>query len=72
MPDSPLDARFLTKHDKVVAIERLRANQMGVSSGVWKWDHVTESLLDPKTWLWFFLMLAISYALPPFLETQHQ
>ncbi|EFY88872.1 hypothetical protein J3458_016492 [Metarhizium acridum] len=60
MPDSPMQAKFLNREDKFIAIERLRMNQMGIGSGVWKWDHVKECLLDPKTWLWFFLMLIIS------------
>ncbi|KAK8926703.1 putativetransporter [Metarhizium anisopliae] len=53
-------AKFLSREDKFIAIERLRMNQMGIGSGVWKWDHVKECLLDPKTWLWFLLMLIIS------------
>lgn len=61
MPDSPMEAKFLNRDDKFLAVERLRMNQMGIGSGVWKWDHVWEALLDPKTWLWFFLMLIISY-----------
>src|SRR5277367_5787877 len=38
MPDSPMEAKFLKGDDKLIAIERLRANQMGVASRVWKWD----------------------------------
>lgn len=60
MPDSPVTAKFLNKEDKLIAIERLRANQMGIGSGIWKWDHVWEAMLDLKTWLWFSLMFAIS------------
>ena len=61
MPDSPVDAKFLSRDDKLIAIERLRMNQMGIGSGVWKWDHVRETMLDLKTWLWFALMFTISY-----------
>jgi hypothetical protein len=60
MPDSPVEAKFLNEHDKLLAVERLRANQMGVVSTHWKWDHVIESLLDLKTWLWFALIFSIS------------
>lgn len=68
MPDSPVDAKFLTTDDKLIAIERLRMNRMGIGSGVWKWDHVIECLLDPKTWLWFFLIFIISYVLDPLIK----
>ncbi|KAF2756557.1 MFS general substrate transporter [Pseudovirgaria hyperparasitica] len=60
MPDSPMEARFLTHDEKVIAVERLRMNQMGVASRVWKWEHVKECILDPKTWLWFSMLTAVS------------
>ena len=60
MPDSPMEAKYLTDREKIVAVERLRANQMGVASRQWRWDHVWESLLDLKTWCWFINIVAIS------------
>ncbi|KAH3903711.1 hypothetical protein HBI56_233820 [Parastagonospora nodorum] len=60
MPDSPMEAKFLNDQDKLIAVERLRMNQMGVASRVWKWDHVFEAFLDVKTWLWFFMLTAVS------------
>ncbi|KXH69114.1 major facilitator superfamily transporter [Colletotrichum salicis] len=62
MPDSPMSAKYLTEREKVIAVERLRANQMGIQSGVWRWDHVWETFLDLKTWCWFVLIIAISIA----------
>lgn len=61
MPDSPIEAKFLTDDDKLIAIERLRMNQTGVMSRQWRHDHLRESLWDPKTWLWFALIFCISY-----------
>jgi len=55
-----MEARFLSDREKVVTIERLRSNQMGIVSRQWKWDHVKESVLDLKTWCWFFLVITIS------------
>lgn len=60
LPDSPMQARFIKGDDKLLAIERLRMNQMGISSGVWRWDHVLECFLDLKTWLWFSMLTAVS------------
>ncbi|KAK2762577.1 hypothetical protein FQN54_000750 [Arachnomyces sp. PD_36] len=60
MPDSPMEAKFLNQREKVIAVERLRANQMGIISREWRWDHVWETLYDLKTWFWFFLVLSIS------------
>ncbi|OLN87698.1 putative transporter C757.13-like protein 2 [Colletotrichum chlorophyti] len=60
MPDSPVEAKFLNDHDKLIAIERLRMNQQGVMSREWRWDHLRESLLDLKTWCWFTLIFSIA------------
>ena len=55
-----MSAKFLRGDDKLLAIERLRMNQMGISSGVWRWDHVRECFLDVKTWIWFCMLTAVS------------
>ncbi|UNI17559.1 hypothetical protein JDV02_003891 [Purpureocillium takamizusanense] len=60
MPDSPTEARFLSDDDKVLAIERLRDNQMGVMSREWRRAHFVEALRDAKTWLWFATVFCIS------------
>ena len=60
MPDSPMEAKYLREREKVIAVERLRANHMGVASRTWRWDHVLETLLDLKTWCWFIAIIAIS------------
>ncbi|OJJ06749.1 hypothetical protein ASPVEDRAFT_140207 [Aspergillus versicolor CBS 583.65] len=66
MPDSPMEAKFLGEREKVIAVERLRANQMGIISREWRWDHVWETLLDVKTWIWFILIIAISGGISTF------
>ncbi|KAJ3515540.1 hypothetical protein NM208_g14949 [Fusarium decemcellulare] len=60
MPDSPTEAKFLSDEDKVIAIERLRNNQMGVMSREWRFPHVVETLTDLKTWFWVGMMFCIS------------
>ena len=60
MPDSPMEAKFMSERSQMIAVERLRANQMGVASRDWKWAHVLETATDVKTYLWFILITAIS------------
>lgn len=50
-------ARFLTEHERLQGVERLRTNQTGVGSDEFKWSHVYEAAIDPKTWLWVVLAL---------------
>ncbi|KAI5458628.1 major facilitator superfamily domain-containing protein [Mariannaea sp. PMI_226] len=60
MPDSPTEAKFLSDEDKVIAIQRLRDNQMGIMSREWRSAHVYETLTDPKTWFWVAMIFCIS------------
>ena len=71
LPDSPMEAKCLTEKEKVIAIERFRANQMGIISLQWRWDHAWEALYDVKFWLWFLLIvtiLTISYVVQRYRE----
>ena len=56
-----MEAKFWKDEERDIAIERLRANQMGIVSRKWRWDHVLEAFIDPKSYCWFFLVMAISY-----------
>ncbi|RAH69451.1 putative MFS transporter [Aspergillus aculeatinus CBS 121060] len=62
MPDSPMEAKYLTMRERIIATERLRANQMGIATRQWRWEHVWETALDLKTWGWFVAIITISIA----------
>lgn len=53
-------ARFLNDHEKAQAIERLRANQTGTGSREFKWSHIAEIALEPKTYLWIGMALLLN------------
>ncbi|KAI1377766.1 MFS general substrate transporter [Hypoxylon crocopeplum] len=50
-PDSPLNARWLSEHDRALAIERVRSNRTGVENHVWKWSQFKECMLDVQCWI---------------------
>jgi MFS family permease len=60
LPDNPTKSRFLSTEEKVIAVERLRANQQGMETKHWKWKQVRECLIDPKTYLWMTLSCLVS------------
>ncbi|KAJ7497757.1 MFS general substrate transporter [Mycena latifolia] len=60
LPNSPTTARFLTPEEKILAVERLRANNTGTETKTWKWAQARECLFDPKTWAWFSMIFLIS------------
>lgn len=58
-PDSPIRARFLTEDEKIKVVQRIRANQTGTETKLWKREQLIEAVKDVKTWL-FFLFATIS------------
>ncbi|KAL3423659.1 allantoate transport protein [Phlyctema vagabunda] len=60
MPSSPASAWFLSKDERVIAVERLRHGQTGVRCSTFKISQIRESLLDVKVWL-VFIMMASAY-----------
>jgi MFS family permease len=58
LPDSPVSAKFLTPREKGIHAERLRSNEQGIGSNVFKWDQFWEALRDPNTWLYAFWVFA--------------
>lgn len=57
MPDSQLNARFLTQKERVMAVERIRMNQQGVGNKHFKWYQFKEALADPMVWGFVFYSL---------------
>ncbi|POR31158.1 Uncharacterized protein TPAR_08636 [Tolypocladium paradoxum] len=57
MDNDVVSARFLTKEEKLQAIERLRANQTGTGTREFKWPQALEAIIEPKSW--FFIGMAL-------------
>jgi ACS family allantoate permease-like MFS transporter len=57
VPDNQLNARFLSKPDQILAIERIRKNQQGVGNKHYKMYQLREALADPLSWMFFFYSL---------------
>ncbi|EOO02303.1 putative pantothenate transporter protein [Phaeoacremonium minimum UCRPA7] len=51
LPDSPMNARWLSDHDRALAIERVRSNRTGVENHVWKWSQFKECVTDIQCWI---------------------
>lgn len=50
-------ARFLTEEERRQGVERLRVNQTGDINYQFKWSHVLEVALEPKSWLWVAMVI---------------
>lgn len=51
MPDSPANARMLSKEERIAAIERIRDQQGGTENKRLKKEQVIEALSDIRSWL---------------------
>ncbi|CAG8112837.1 unnamed protein product [Penicillium olsonii] len=58
LPDSPATASFLTDEEKIIATERLKANQTGFKNSKIDKSQIMEAFVDIKTWLLAVLILA--------------
>ncbi|OCF39485.1 hypothetical protein I317_06703 [Kwoniella heveanensis CBS 569] len=51
LPNSPVDARWLTTEEKVHTITMIRRTHSGVKNSTFRWDQARECFTDLKTWL---------------------
>ena len=51
LPDSPVHASFLTREERIAAIERVRDDQGGTENRRFKREQAIEALKDVRTWL---------------------
>ena len=51
LPDSPMNARWLSESDRALAVERVRENRTGIENNVWKWSQFKECLMDIQCWI---------------------
>ncbi|KIP10651.1 hypothetical protein PHLGIDRAFT_208266 [Phlebiopsis gigantea 11061_1 CR5-6] len=62
MPDSPVNAVWLTRKERIIAIERVRNDQGGTENKTIKKSQVIEALLDTRSWL--IVLLTVMTAIP--------
>ena len=51
LPDSPVQAQFLTQEERIAALERLRDGQGGTANNTFKKYQMIEAFMDVRIWL---------------------
>jgi MFS transporter, ACS family, allantoate permease len=59
LPENPLDAKWLSDREKYMLVQRKAHDNTGLQSKVFKISQVWEAVLDPKTWLIWFAIIAL-------------
>ncbi|ORY04289.1 major facilitator superfamily domain-containing protein [Clohesyomyces aquaticus] len=55
LPDLPSTAKFLTEHERGIAVHRVAANRQGVKNRHFKKYQAWQTAKDPKTWILFVM-----------------
>lgn len=50
IPDTQLNARWLSEKDRLLCIQRIKVNQQGIGNRQWKKYQFIEALTDPLAW----------------------
>ncbi|KAK9777593.1 putative Major facilitator superfamily (MFS) profile domain-containing protein [Seiridium cardinale] len=59
LPNNPLDAKWLSDQEKYIIIQRKAADNTGMETKTFKMEQVWEAVLDIKTWLIWFAIIAL-------------
>ncbi|PQE15637.1 MFS transporter protein [Rutstroemia sp. NJR-2017a BBW] len=55
LPDLPSTAKFLTPHERLIAVSRVASNRQGVKNHRFQSYQAWQTLRDPKTWILFIM-----------------
>lgn len=58
LPGSPLNASFLTDHERALVINRVKTNNTGIENKHFKVKQFIEAMMDIKTWLLFLFAVS--------------
>ncbi|KAF4451287.1 mfs allantoate transporter [Fusarium austroafricanum] len=50
IPDNQMNARWLTEKNRLLSIQRIKANQQGIGNRHWKKSQALEAITDPLAW----------------------
>ncbi|KAJ5232562.1 hypothetical protein N7468_005518 [Penicillium chermesinum] len=60
LPNSPINAKFLSLEERWHAVQRLADNRTGIDNNQWNWDQAWEAVFDLKIWIMFLFNIAIN------------
>jgi hypothetical protein len=55
LPDLPSTAKFLTEHERIIAVNRVSKNRQGVKNHHFQKYQAIQTIKDPKTWILFVM-----------------
>lgn len=59
LPDTPMQARFLSEAEKVMLLKHVAVNQTGIRNKKYQWSQALEILTDIQLWLMLLLTILV-------------
>ena len=63
LPDTPMNAKFLSEDEKIVLLKHVSVNQTGIENRNIQWSQVWEALRDMQIWLLVLITILVSVLL---------
>lgn len=60
IPDTPMEARFLSQREKVALLNHVSVNQTGIRDKTFDWKEIIEAILDVQLWLLTLIVVLVS------------
>jgi hypothetical protein len=60
LPDNPIQASNLTKRSRIVAVEGLRSDRVGIENKAVKRDQIIETFTNTKTYMYMIMLFAVN------------
>lgn len=60
LPDTPMNAKFLSDREKYFLTKKVVSNQTGIESNDWKWNQMIEAVLEPKSYIIMLFNIGIN------------
>ena len=60
LPDTPMNARFLSEGEKIILLEHVSVNQTGIDNKHFQWSQVWEASRDIQIWLLVLITILVS------------
>lgn len=65
IPDTPMEAKWLSEDEKVRLLKHVSVNQTGIDDRTFRWKELLEAFMDPQLYLLTLSVILVSF-IPPF------
>ncbi len=60
LPDTPMNAKFLSEDDKIILLKHVSVNQTGIENTRFQWYQVWEAFRDVQIWVLVLITILVS------------